>query len=102
MATKKKQSDIQITVNLVNAQTPKDVYTAFALAKLELMSPVEQSALADILVDNYFNEVSTMIFNSIADQMAQHAIQVEEKKEETEEKKPGMFRKVWNWVTRKK
>ena len=102
MATKKKQSDIQITVNLVNAQTPKDVYTAFALAKLELMSPVEQSALADILVDNYFNDVSTMIFNSIADQMAQHAIQVEEKKEETEEKKPGMFRKVWNWVTRKK
>lgn len=102
MATKKKQSDIQITVNLVNAQTPKDVYTAFALAKLELMSPIEQSALAVLLVDNYFNEVSTMIFNSVADQIAQHVIQVEDKKEEIEEKEPGMFRKVWNWVTRKK
>lgn len=102
MTTKKKQIDTQITVNLVNAQTPKDVYTAFALAKLQLMSPVEQAVLGEVLADNYFDEVSAMIFGSIADQIAQHAIKVEEKKEETEEKKPGMFRKVWNWVTRKK
>lgn len=102
MATKKKQSDIQIAVNLVNAQNSKDVYTAFAFAKLEQMSPIEQAVLAEALADEYFNELTAMMFGSIADQMAQHAIKVDEEKETPKEKKPGMFRKVWNWITRKK
>lgn len=106
MATKKvtkKTNDSTLVVNLVDATDSKSVYLAFGLAKIANLSKGEIGALKEHFIDEYFNDVTTAILDAYANEIAAQTEEHEEEASAEEPaKKPGMLKRFWNWVTRKK
>lgn len=108
-----------VIVDLTNIENPSDVYAAFVEAKCgvepitkeemfnyamhvtELMNTyIIQSCnrLIDY-IDALYDVIERTYDSSEDDEMVDHE---EKEEEEKVEKKPNIFKRFWNWITRKK
>lgn len=109
MSTKKmKKNDRskKIIIDLTKITQVTDPYKCVALAKFNTMSDVEMNIIRDYAVNAYFAQVADEINSAMADYMADlenNKIQLENSCEKCIcKKKPNIFKRFWNWVTRKK
>ena len=80
--TKVKSTTVDYIVDLTNAQSAQDAYLAFAVAKLN-------AYLTQAELDAFLDEVTPKIYICF-DNTPKKA-----------EKKPNIFKRVWNWITGK-
>lgn len=109
-----------VIVDLTNVESPSDVYTAFVEAKCgvepitkeemfnyamhvtELMNSTIVKSCASLV--DYFDALIDTIENAYDNQEDPDDLVIKRKEEEEEkvEKKPNIFKRFWNWITRKK
>ena len=109
-----------VTVDLTNIENPSDVYAAFVEAKCgvepitkeemfnyamhvtELMNSniVKSCAYLVDYIDALIDTIESVYDNDDSDDADNDVIKREE--EEKVEKKPNIFKRFWNWITRKK
>ena len=103
---KKNDKSKKIVIDLTKITQVTDPYKCVALAKFNTMSDVERNIIRDYAVNAYFAQVADEINSAMADYMADlenNKIQLEDPCEECIcKKKPNIFKRFWNWVTRKK
>lgn len=99
----------EIVVDITDCNTPQDIYLAFADAKIEkYLNCMEKDACDSDAVYNDCCELDDKITNAAnAATMALYDLLTKKKEESTEEdptpvKKPGVLKRFWNWITRKK
>ena len=104
MSTKKtnKNESKVLTVNLSNIKTITGAYKEFAIAKYKMFRDVEQKIISMYTVDLYFQELTNMLYDMTADELEASRIVSESEMEKKFTKKPNIFKRFWNWVTRKK
>lgn len=76
-----------------------DSYKTIALTKYNNMHDWEQSVISDSAVDTFFKKMQNdidMTFANLEDEVAKKY------KDTRVEKKPNVFKRFWNWITRKK
>lgn len=100
-------------VDLTNVETPTELYAAFGLAKQDANLPMtddELIAIVNIAVNTTFAALQD-VFNKLPfqefDIIQEFDITNGEKlifdeKGNIKVKKPNIFRRFWNWITRKK
>lgn len=107
-----------VIVDLTNIENPNDVYAAFVEAKCgvepitkeemlnyamhvtELMnSTIVKSCVS--LID-YFDALIDTIESAYDNQENPDDLVIKREGEEKVEKKPNIFKRFWNWITRKK
>lgn len=103
---KKNDKSKKIVIDLTKIIQVTDPYKCVALAKFNTMSDVEMNIIRDYAVNAYFAQVADEINSAMADYMADlenNKIRLEDPCEECIcKKKPNIFKRFWNWVTRKK
>lgn len=99
--TNKNESKV-LTVDLSNIKTITDAYKEFAIAKYKMLRDVEQKIISIYTVDLYFQELTNMFYDMAADELEGSRIVSESEMEKKLTKKPNIFKRFWNWVTRKK
>ena len=99
MSTKKtkKNEPKVLTVDLSKIKTITGAYKEFAIAQYK-MRDVEQQIISMYTVDLYFKDLANMFYSTIMEELESAKV-VPEKKPT---KKPNIFKRFWNWVTRKK
>lgn len=102
----------EMVVDLTNI-TLDDVYKAFAIAKFNTMRPAQRECVAHNAVNECFDDLRKDIDNYFADMekdqqkyfaTCENCARCEccyEVKSEAKVKKPNVFRRFWNWITRK-
>ena len=111
--TKKKVSkkiEPKFIVDLTNANTIDDVYLAFALAKHNAGLPINDAELTTIVGTAVDLTIQAMTNNYIClPKDAGKSIEVNDgeklifdSKGNVSVKKPNVFKRFWNWITRKK
>lgn len=93
----KKNTNVTITVKLLNITDPTDAYKLFAIAKFDNMRDAEKDIISKTIIDLYFNTLTYEINSALADMDAE-AVNAHK----VCEKKPNIFKRFWNWITRKK
>lgn len=108
-----------VIVDLTNVENPSDVYAAFVEAKCgvepitkeemfnyamhvtELMNSNIVKSCASLVdyLDALIDTIESAYDSSEDDEMVDHE---KKEKEEKVEKKPNIFKRFWNWITRKK
>ena len=83
-------------VDLTWCTTPIEIYAAFGMAKQRAGLPMKNFEFQAIVSE--LMDVKTMTY-TIIDNLCE-AINSAEFKEE--QKKPNVFKRFWNWITRKK
>lgn len=91
----KKNVNVTITVKLLNITDPTDAYKLFAIAKFNNMRDTEKDIISKTVIDLYFNTLAYEINSTLADMEATNVCKCREKK-------PNIFKRFWNWITRKK
>lgn len=109
-----------VIVDLTNVESPSDVYAAFVEAKCgvepitkeemfnyamhvtELMNSTIVKSCASLVdyLDALIDTIESVYDNDDSDDADNDVIKREE--EEKVEKKPNIFKRFWNWITRKK
>lgn len=103
--TTNKKNMNTIKVNLTNCTAPFDVTAAFVDAKVDNKIPIEEWELKTYCEQNY-NAGFRDGIDSITDALS--AIFIIDKEhisnivDELKPKKPNIFKRFWNWITRKK
>lgn len=110
-----------VIVDLTNIENPSDVYAAFVEAKCgvepitkeemfnyamhvtELMNSniVKSCAYLVDYIDALIDTIESVYDNDDSDD-AENAVIKREGEENEVEKKPNIFKRFWNWITRKK
>lgn len=100
MSTKKtkKNEPKVLTVDLSKTKTITGAYKEFAIAKYKMLRDVEQQIISMYTVDLYFKDLANMFYSTMMEELESSKV-VPEKKPT---KKPNIFKRFWNWVTRKK
>lgn len=104
---KKTNKKNEVIVDLTNV-TLDDVYKVFAIAKFNTMRPAQRECVANNAVSEHFDNLRKEVDNYFADMektQCENCARCEcyhEVKPETKVKKPNIFRRFWNWITRKK
>lgn len=108
-----------VIVDLTNVESPSDVYAAFVEAKCgvepitkeemfnyamhvtELMNSTIVKSCASLVdyLDALIDTIESACDSSEDDELIDRK---EMEKEEKVEKKPNIFKRFWNWITRKK
>ena len=96
--TKKNEPEV-LTVDLSGIKTTTDAYKEFAIAKYKMLRNVEQDIISMYTVDLYFQALADAFYNTLAEECA-NCVKCAEHTEPV--KKPNIFKRFWNWVTRKK
>lgn len=91
----KKNVNVTITVKLLNITDPTDAYKLFAIAKFNNMRDTEKDIISKTVIDLYFNTLAYEVNSTLADMEATNVCK-------HCEKKPNIFKRFWNWITRKK
>lgn len=109
-----------VIVDLTNVESPSDVYAAFVEAKCgvepitkeemfnyamhvtDLMNSTIVKSCASLVdyLDALIDTIESVYDNDDSDDADNDVIKREE--EEKVEKKPNIFKRFWNWITRKK
>lgn len=109
-----------VIIDLTNVESPSDVYAAFVEAKCgvepitkeemfnyamhvtELMNSTIVKSCASLV--DYFDALIDTIENAYDNQEDPDDLVIKREGEEEEkvEKKPNIFKRFWNWITRKK
>lgn len=109
-----------VIVDLTNIKSPSDVYAAFVEAKCgvepitkeemfnyamyvtELMNSTIVKSCTSLM--DYFDALIDTIESAYDNQEDPDDLVIKRKEEEEEkvEKKPNIFKRFWNWITRKK
>lgn len=97
---KKVVKNNRMIVDLTNI-TLDDVYKAFAVAKFNTMRKEQRDAIAAISVDRFFAEMQRTIDNALADIDVHYSCDKGCECKRAETKKPNVFKRFWNWITRK-
>lgn len=99
----------EMVVDLTNI-TLDDVYKVFAIAKFNTMRPVQRECIANDAVDAYFDRLHKEVDDFFADMekaQCENCTNCERcsccSKDipEVKAKKPNVFKRFWNWITRK-
>lgn len=110
-----------VIVDLTNVESPSDVYAAFVEAKCgvepitkkemfnyamhvtELMNSniVKSCAYLVDYIDALIDTIESVYDKDDSDD-AENAVMKREGEENKVEKKPNIFKRFWNWITRKK
>lgn len=92
--TTKKQKDVKyIVVDLTNITCPRDVYTAFAVAKMDnVLTETEKIATINEAIDT-LDKIARI--NAMRKKTVEYTTN-------PIVKKPNIFKRFWNWITRKK
>lgn len=101
MNTKKtKKNELKVlTVDLSNIKNPTDAYKEFAIAKYNMLRNVERDIISAYTVDLYYQALTDAFYSELADECVER-IKCAEQIKST--KKPNIFKRFWNWITRKK
>lgn len=103
---KKTDRSKKIVIDLTKITQITDPYKCVVLAKFNTMSDVEMNIIRDYAVSAYFAQVVDEINSAMADHMADlenNKIRLGDPCEKCIcKKKPNIFKRFWNWVTRKK
>lgn len=96
----------EIVVDITDCSTPQDVYLAFADAKMEKhLNCMEKDAYdaeveqSDRDLDDKITEAANAATNALFDLITKTN---PEKVCDVPVKKPGVLKRFWNWITRKK
>lgn len=76
-----------------------DSYKTIANAKFDDLKDWERCAISDKVINDYFKKMQEDIDNYLAN--TDHPV-IKEDISPKAEKKPNVFKRFWNWVTRKK
>ena len=100
MSTKKtkKNEPKVLTVDLSKIKTITGAYKEFAIAKYKMLRDVEQQIISMYTVDLYFQDLTNMFYDTIVEELEYPKVILEKKPT----KKPNIFKRFWNWITRKK
>ena len=104
--TTKKTVSPKFIVDLTKAETATDVYAQFALAKQEAGLPISNEELnaimliAGVMAVDALGEVISKASKEIKIENGEKL--VFDSKGHFIIKKPNIFRRFWNWITRKK
>mgnify|MGYP004517837633 CR=1 FL=1 len=109
MATKKTIKPTFIpafTVDLTNCENARDAYNAFLSAKIEAYILPAEEICNNAAEEEYQDEINNLncSLQEMIDDLTDKLINTtkEAVKAEQTPKKPGMLKRFWNWVTRKK
>lgn len=111
-----------VIVDLTNVESPSDVYAAFVEAKcgvepitkeemfnyamhvIELMNSTIVKSCASLMdyIDALIDTIESVYDNQEDPDDLVIKREEEEEEEEKVEKKPNIFKRFWNWITRKK
>lgn len=103
---KKMNKNKEMIVDLTNV-TLDDVYKVFAIAKFNTMRSAQRECIANNAVTEYFDNLRKDIDDRLADMEkseCEYCTKCEccsECKSEVKTKKPNVFKRFWNWITRK-
>lgn len=111
--TIKKEFKPAYTVDITDAVTPEDIILAFAWAKTSaVLNDAEIDAIVSDVMENTFammeatansflnvNKAVYDISNGASVIINKDGVRIEEPKPA---KKPNIFKRFWNWITRKK
>lgn len=113
IATKKtvrKAKQPTIIVNLIGDKDISEVLRAFAVAKVRAGVPITMDELANVCIDSiYAYEADLFSWNNAVIKingneylkLDMHVYEMEENAVcECEPKKPNIFKRVWNWLTK--
>lgn len=98
MTKKKVEVKPVITVDITDCTTIEDLVAAMANAKIEAgvsVSRIEVETLIQAAIDEAVEEVLSDLFDDF-----ECPVIIEEQDIEPE-KKPNVFKRFWNWITRK-
>ncbi len=116
--TKKSTKNV-ITVNLTNVHTPEDVIVEFVKAKLAASDNLTNSEINiynDSIVNETVGEMINQLFTdnnavlyangklhklSMKEFIVENDNKLEISKDGVKVKKPNIFKRFWNWITRK-
>lgn len=100
MATKKtKKTKTDFKVILTDVESPADVYERIVEAKIEAglnITPCEHVNYTRILVNKLSDSFLMVPFAQV------EICKIPMENLQAEPKKPGLFKRFWNWITRKK
>ena len=103
----KKVTKPAFIVDLTNVTTPSELYAAFGLAKQDAKLPITDDELMAIInvavnttIEVLLNEFNELPHNDIEIKNGEKL--VFDEKGNFKVKKPNIFRRFWNWITRKK
>lgn len=104
MSTKKtkKNEPKVLTVDLSKIKTITGAYKEFAIAKYKMLRDVEQQIISMYTVDLYFQDLTNMFYDRMVEELESAKVVSDPVKEKQPTKKPNIFKRFWNWVTRKK
>lgn len=91
-----------IVVDFTDCTSPTDGYKKIAIAKFDNMRNVEKAIIKTAIVSQWFDECVREINGAFADALVTGAFADVEGGSEKNEKKPNVFKRFWNWITRKK
>lgn len=102
----KKAVKPQFIVDLTNVENPTELYAAFGLAKQSANLPITNAEL-DAIIGVTTNIAMKLMADSIVENSRAIEITGDEKlvfdvNGKYTVKKPNIFRRFWNWITRKK
>lgn len=104
MSTKKtkKNEPKVLTVDLSKIKTITGAYKEFAIAKYKMLRDVEQQIISMYIVDLYFQDLTNIFCDTMVKELESAKVVSNPVKEMQPTKKPNIFKRFWNWVTRKK
>ena len=93
-------------VDLTDVKTPNDVYVEFALAKQKAGKPLTDNELETIIGYAIYRTLNTV--RKVVSELPYKEVNIEgdekiilDAKGNIRVKKPNIFRRFWNWLTRK-
>lgn len=116
--TKKSTKNV-ITVNLTNVHTPEEVIVEFVKAKLAASDNLTKSEIniyndtivnetVDELINQMFTDNNAILYAdgklhklSMKEFIVENDNKLEISKDGVKVKKPNIFKRFWNWITRK-
>lgn len=104
MSTKKtkKNEPKVLTVDLSKIKTITGAYKEFAIAKYKMLRDVEQKIISMYTVDLYFKDLANMFYSTMMEELESAKFVSDPVMKIQPTKKPNIFKRFWNWVTRKK
>ena len=97
-----------VIVDLTNVESPSDVYAAFVEAKCGV-EPITKEEMfnyamhvTELMNSNIVKSCAQSVYDNDDSDDAENAVIKREGEENEVEKKPNIFKRFWNWITRKK
>lgn len=100
--TNTKKTDNVLVIDLTKCNSITDGYRAIAISKFNAMRPTEMAIIRDCTITEYFNNIANMFNGYLADMNADKDCKEFCTKCSKCTKKPNVFKRFWNWITRKK